>query len=601
VHELGGCRVIEQISKMKSYHLKWSSHLPNMGLVFATLYQTEGLSDVTLACEDGTVRAHKLLLSTCSDYFLELFLESSSKRTVVVLPNVKVADLKVIISFIYTGEVNVSEDGLSDLLEVAEMLGVRGLKAGGDENKSQEKKIVSSLNLTEEKTKEDDKADEGIEVENSAMSEDSCSNEEEPQKIDTSEMVPSISITRVQPRITSEETQICSLPVETVSQSPEHNSNPELNKSSQNVEAKEKTFPLSLKMEHQNPDNNYIISDDIAIDDNDDDIEEDIEEETDTPVNVKSEPNMSSAFSSHFQPMMSQHSQYSQYFHSPSPYNFPSRTPLPSSPPFSNPLVSMSNLAAMYQQQQSPRQIKEKTPQILPNHRPLEHYRDTSQEGKVPMDLLPEDINAIMAQSTTPFCPICNKDCGNFPNLRSHLQVHNSIRPYACTYCEAKFARVSHLNRHIRTHTGERPFACERCGKSFARQDKLKLHMDRHISRETKTDLMNHLISAASTNPPSESPNKKLKLENNISLKQELSSNSSTPTSQLNSPVANSMNNFNMIANNSSSLWGGFPMYNQNTYQPVYPGMVPQYLTHNVSELHNVMKIGECSIKPLGQ
>ena len=31
--------------------------------------------------------------------------------------------------FIYTGEVNVTEEDLPDLLEVAEMLGVRGLKS----------------------------------------------------------------------------------------------------------------------------------------------------------------------------------------------------------------------------------------------------------------------------------------------------------------------------------------------------------------------------------------------------------------------------------------------------------------------------------------
>ena len=59
-----------QTSSMKSYHLKWSQHLANMGIVFSTLYQSEGLSDVTLACDDGKVRAHKLLLSTCSDFFL---------------------------------------------------------------------------------------------------------------------------------------------------------------------------------------------------------------------------------------------------------------------------------------------------------------------------------------------------------------------------------------------------------------------------------------------------------------------------------------------------------------------------------------------------
>ena len=327
-------------------------------------------------------------------------------------------------SFIYTGEVNVSEEGLSDLLEVAEMLGVRGLKAGGEEKKSQDKKSVSNLNFNEAKSKDDDKSDEGIEVENSVMSEDSCSTEEESQKNDTNELVPSISITRVEPKMAATERQICNLPSETVNKSPEPNINPEPNKSSEDIDAaNNKANPVMLKKEPENQANNYIISDDIADDYNDDEIDDDIGDETETSVSVKNEPNISTAFSPHFQPMMSQHSQYSQYFHSPSPYNFPSRTPLPSSPPFTNPLVSMSNLAAMYQQQQSPRQAKEKTPQILPNHRPLEYYKETSQEGKVPMDLLPEDINAIMAQSTTPFCPICNKDCGNFPNLRSHLQV----------------------------------------------------------------------------------------------------------------------------------------------------------------------------------
>ena len=46
-----------------------------MGLVFSTLYQSEGLSDVTLYCDDGSIRAHKLLLSTCSDFFLVSFIK----------------------------------------------------------------------------------------------------------------------------------------------------------------------------------------------------------------------------------------------------------------------------------------------------------------------------------------------------------------------------------------------------------------------------------------------------------------------------------------------------------------------------------------------
>ena len=64
------------------------------------------------------------------DLLQELFLEHSAKRPVVVVAGVRVADLRAIMQFIYTGEVSVTEAGLADLLEVADMLGVRGLKAG---------------------------------------------------------------------------------------------------------------------------------------------------------------------------------------------------------------------------------------------------------------------------------------------------------------------------------------------------------------------------------------------------------------------------------------------------------------------------------------
>ena len=101
-------------------------------------------------------------------------------------------------------------------------------------------------------------------------------------------------------------------------------------------------------------------------------------------------------------------------------------------PPYyslASPLVSMTNLAAMYQHQQhsSPTKVSSKERSLgsisSGQQRSLEWYRHSSQQGAVALDLLPEDINSIMSQSTTPFCPICNKDCANFPNLRSHLQV----------------------------------------------------------------------------------------------------------------------------------------------------------------------------------
>merc|ERR1719350_1108044 len=242
----------------------------------------------------------------------------------------------------------------------------------------------------------------------------------------------------------------------------------------------------------------------------------------------------------------------------------------------------MSNLAAMYQHQltsptkQFTSPAKQEVQGFEAGAKTLEWYRANSQEGKVALDLLPEDINSIMSQSTTPFCPICNKDCANFPNLRSHLQVHNSIRPYACTYCEAKFARLSHLNRHIRTHTGERPFACERCGKSFARQDKLKLHMDRHLGlgspgADGKNEVLGLLGNMGSNS--NEPARKKVKTEK-TSTKPDNSQHSPTSSSSLPHPsmLAGSNTPTMVGSSSSSSLWGGFPLYpqHQTAYQTMY-------------------------------
>merc|ERR1719495_2807027 len=195
--------------------------------------------------------------------------------------------------------------------------------------------------MNQQKSKEDDKADEGIDVENLVMSEDSCSVEEESPKPKTADLVPSISITRVSPK-KSPEKQLSIVSTESVKMA----TSVDLIQTSN--ESSDSNPQIITKQEHDTKTDNYIISDDIAEENNDDNIVEDIEDES---ISVKNENSLNNPFSSPFQPMISQQSQYSQYFPSPTanPYNFPSRGALPPSPPFSNPLVSMSNLAAMYQ------------------------------------------------------------------------------------------------------------------------------------------------------------------------------------------------------------------------------------------------------------
>lgn len=89
--------------------------------------EDEFLTDVTLCCDGKRLRAHKILLSVCSTYFRETFMENPCKHPVVIFKNVKFEDLANIVEFMYKGEVSISQDSLSSFLHVAEMLQVRGL------------------------------------------------------------------------------------------------------------------------------------------------------------------------------------------------------------------------------------------------------------------------------------------------------------------------------------------------------------------------------------------------------------------------------------------------------------------------------------------
>ena len=58
--------------------------------VFEKLLQTEAFTDVTLACDGGSIKCHKIVLAASSDYFQKLFMDNSSEHPIVFL---KVRDL----------------------------------------------------------------------------------------------------------------------------------------------------------------------------------------------------------------------------------------------------------------------------------------------------------------------------------------------------------------------------------------------------------------------------------------------------------------------------------------------------------------------------
>lgn len=105
--------------------------------------------DVTLACDGSHIKAHKIVLSACSNYFKELFLANPCKHPIVILKDIKINEMRAIVDFMYKGEVNVSQNQLSSLLKTAEILRVKGLtEVTGDCSSTTAEKVPTTVDST---------------------------------------------------------------------------------------------------------------------------------------------------------------------------------------------------------------------------------------------------------------------------------------------------------------------------------------------------------------------------------------------------------------------------------------------------------------------
>ncbi|KAK7071101.1 hypothetical protein SK128_007370 [Halocaridina rubra] len=116
--------------------LKWNNHQSIFYQIICGLRTKESYTDVTLACEGKFYPVHKLVLSTCSEYFSEIFDRTPCKNPVVVLKDIQCRDLEFLLDYMYIGEVNVRQNELSSLIKAAECLKVKGLAVQEDEPKS---------------------------------------------------------------------------------------------------------------------------------------------------------------------------------------------------------------------------------------------------------------------------------------------------------------------------------------------------------------------------------------------------------------------------------------------------------------------------------
>jgi len=118
----------------EKFCLRWNDFERNISSAFKDIRDEKEFFDITIACEDEQLQAHKVILSACSPFFKNVLRRNQHQHPLLYLKGVSYRDMEAVLNFMYHGEVNVAQDDLNSFLQVAEDLRVKGLTQNDSAN-----------------------------------------------------------------------------------------------------------------------------------------------------------------------------------------------------------------------------------------------------------------------------------------------------------------------------------------------------------------------------------------------------------------------------------------------------------------------------------
>ena len=78
--------------------------------------------DVTLACMDQEIKAHKAILVKSSSVLGTILKLTSDKHPIIIFSGINVSDLVNLVNFLYRGQIDVCQDELDSFIRLANYL-----------------------------------------------------------------------------------------------------------------------------------------------------------------------------------------------------------------------------------------------------------------------------------------------------------------------------------------------------------------------------------------------------------------------------------------------------------------------------------------------
>ena len=124
------------MASSEKFCLKWNDFESNVSFAFRELRDDRDFFDVTLACEEEQVQAHKVILSACSPFFKNLLRKNPHQHPLLYHKGISFQEIQSVLNFMYHGEANIAQDDLNNFLAVAENLKVKGLTQANSDSSS---------------------------------------------------------------------------------------------------------------------------------------------------------------------------------------------------------------------------------------------------------------------------------------------------------------------------------------------------------------------------------------------------------------------------------------------------------------------------------
>lgn len=110
------------------YCLRWNNHKSNLVDILEALIKMECYVDVTIYVDHHVqFKAHRVVLAACSPFFAEILKDAPIDHCNLLFPGLGEFEMRILLEYIYAGEVNIVESEIPRIMKIARQLEVKGL------------------------------------------------------------------------------------------------------------------------------------------------------------------------------------------------------------------------------------------------------------------------------------------------------------------------------------------------------------------------------------------------------------------------------------------------------------------------------------------